>query len=42
MSSMQLRFDPEARKEFREAIVWCRDPNASAAIEFRVAVSEGR
>jgi plasmid stabilization system protein ParE len=39
MSTKLFRFHPEAKKEFREAILWYRDRNPNAATEFRVAVS---
>jgi toxin ParE1/3/4 len=39
MSPKPFRFHPEARKEFREAILWYRARNPNAAIEFRIAVS---
>jgi plasmid stabilization system protein ParE len=40
MSPKQFRFHPEARKEFREAILWYRARNRKAAVEFRIAVSD--
>ena len=40
MSSKQFRFHPEARKEFREAILWYRDRNPNVATEFRISISD--
>jgi plasmid stabilization system protein ParE len=40
MSPKQFRFHPEARKEFREAILWYRAKNPNAATEFRITVSD--
>lgn len=40
MSSKRFRFHPEARKEFREAILWYRARNPHVSTEFRIAVSD--
>jgi toxin ParE1/3/4 len=40
MSSKPFRFHPEAREEFRDAARWYQSKRASAAAEFRRAVSD--
>jgi plasmid stabilization system protein ParE len=40
MSTKQFRFHPEARIDFREAIIWYRNRSTSVATEFRVEVAE--
>jgi plasmid stabilization system protein ParE len=40
MKSKSFRFHPEARKDFRDAIEWYRDHSPTAAVQFRITVSE--
>jgi len=40
MKSKPFRFHPEAREDFRDAIIWYRGHSPRAAAEFRVTVAE--
>jgi plasmid stabilization system protein ParE len=40
MRDERFRFHPEARAEFRGAVVWYRDQGARPAVAFRIAVAD--